>query len=194
MVEAIQQLREFDFSEFLIMLFIFIGSIVTIKVGIEKLCEQFGSEAPWLKAKRLQKEREDSINKQFKQIRDKQTQRENFCMQNCERLDSIDENIMESLKILSEEVKNMKEEFKKAELDKNIKKCRWDIISFAQNIKNNPDRNKDYYNAIFKEYDEYENMLSIRGISNGQCSTSMEIIQEQYKRDLESGFLDSKGE
>lgn len=66
--------------------------------------------------------------------------------------------------------------------DMRIKDMRKTILDFASDVGENKRlHTEEHYNDIFLTYEEYEQLLSKKGLTNGQAELSMEIIRERYK-------------
>lgn len=98
------------------------------------------------------------------------------------------EKIMEALSSLTDKIDALQNRMDDNELHKQIEKYRDKIFNFASNL-NSPHFNpeKDHYDNIFEIYDDYEKLLHINGLTNGQCESSMAIIRKHYEKDIDSG-------
>lgn len=66
-----------------------------------------------------------------------------------------------------------------------IQSSRDRIIDFATKVENkNTMVSREEFNRIFKVYEEYENFLKERGLTNGEVDINYQIIQESYEEHL----------
>lgn len=197
MVEVIKQLQLFDYWGFFTAAMILMGALVAVKKGIEEFSKTFGFETPWMKEKREKKEYRDNITSQLRSLTDRESaleKRHHVDIQtqsdDLRHLEQLHKDTFDSLISLSNDIRSLKEEMERVELKRSIDKARWNIIDFATKLKNGEKVSGEHYAIIFKKYDEYELLLEEHGLTNGQCTASMNFIRKRYEWDLESGSLE----
>lgn len=98
--------------------------------------------------------------------------------------------IMDALSSLTDKIDSLQHKIDKNELQKLIERYRGEIINFASNLSNPSFKpTKDHYDSIFRKYEEYEKILEMHGLENGQTDISIKIIKRHYEKDLEAGLL-----
>lgn len=80
------------------------------------------------------------------------------------------------------------DKFMSAQLDWQIDSMRYEILDFASALSNGRRYNKEQFDHILSIYHKYEQILDSNGLSNGQVTVSMEVIEDLYKEKLKSGF------
>jgi len=73
-------------------------------------------------------------------------------------------------------------------IDKEIDDQRWEILDFASAISAGRRYSKEQFDHVLSIYEKYERILELHNLSNGQVTTSMEVINEVYKEKLKNGF------
>ena len=68
------------------------------------------------------------------------------------------------------------------ELERKIKKYRWDLNNFATQLSRDVRYGKDQFDIIFQEHEEYESLLREHNMTNGQTTIAMDIIRKYYKK------------
>lgn len=90
--------------------------------------------------------------------------------------------ILESISILSEDIKSLRKQIEDMELERKIKKYRWDLNNFATQLSRDIRYGKDQFDIIFQEHEEYESLLREHNMTNGQTTIAMDIIRKYYKK------------
>lgn len=90
--------------------------------------------------------------------------------------------ILESISILSEDIKSLRKQIEDMELERKIKKYRWDLNNFATQLSRDVRYGKDQFDIIFQEHEEYESLLREHNMTNGQTTIAMDIIRKYYKK------------
>ncbi len=61
--------------------------------------------------------------------------------------------ILESISILSEDIKSLRKQIEDMELERKIKKYRWDLNNFATQLSRDVRYGKDQFDIIFQEHE-----------------------------------------
>lgn len=87
-------------------------------------------------------------------------------------------------------IKELKQDF----ILKDINDKRNTIIDFASRVSNSDTIvTREYFNRIFKTYQEYEDMIKKEGLTNGEVDIAYHIIVEAYEERLSNhSFLEDK--
>lgn len=98
--------------------------------------------------------------------------------QDTDRAQSIkhDNQIKEDLESLSNMV-----------FDKNIEDMRWRILDFSSAISNGRKFNRESYDFVLKTYDQYEELLKKRNMTNGLVDETVKYIKNNYQERLKNG-------
>ena len=89
---------------------------------------------------------------------------------------------------------NLITELKQDFILKDINDKRNVIIDFASRVSNsNTIVTREYFNRIFKTYQEYEDMIKKEGLTNGEVDVAYHIIVEAYEERLSNhSFLEDE--
>ena len=83
---------------------------------------------------------------------------------------------------MSEDIKSLRKQIEDMELERKIKKYRWDLNKFATQLSRDVRYGKDQFDIIFQEHEEYESLLREHNMTNGQTTIAMDIIRKYYKK------------
>lgn len=192
MYEGMKDLVELDWGSFLLSLTIVLVAIYSIKMGIEKFCDAFNLETPWMKRKRERDEFNENIKDLYSQLEVREKNLEHRHADDIEQLKELNSSVCNAILELKEEFTIFREKSEKNELKKNIKKIRWDIIDFASSIADKKNIPLEQYNIIFSYIREYEELVETYNLKNGQVQSSVDVIRDRYEQDLRSGLLKIK--
>ena len=100
------------------------------------------------------------------------------------------QSVNEKLDIDHTLIKELKKDF----ILKDINDKRNVIIDFASRVSNsNTIVTREYFNRIFKTYQEYEDMIKKEGLTNGEVDVAYHIIVEAYEERLSNhSFLEDE--
>lgn len=59
---------------------------------------------------------------------------------------------------------------------------RYEICSFAGDLRNNIEKTREEYQAVFEMYDKYEALIDKLKQKNSYIDSEMQYIKEQYKK------------
>ena len=109
---------------------------------------------------------------------------------NISKRDSWMQSVNEKLDIDHTLITELKQDF----ILKDINDKRHLIIDFASRVSNSDTIvTREYFNRIFKTYQEYENMIKKEGLTNGEVDVAYHIIVEAYEERLSNhSFLEDK--
>ena len=79
-------------------------------------------------------------------------------------------------------------ELKTLLIDKEIDDMRWEMLDFANAVMNKRRYNKEQYDHVIDTYVKYEKILEENGMENGRVTSSMEFVNEKYKKLMSVGF------
>lgn len=190
MIEHFERLVSIDYISFFCALLTIMSSLVGIKWGIEKFCKTYGFETPWMKASREKREYMERVDKQLELL----MQREEAMENNVGKLEGIVGEVRESFVELQNQITALSNKIEQMELNKQIKKLRWNIINFASDLPRRDVIPLEQYNIIFNDIKEYKKIIEDNGLTNGQVDSSVHVITKRYEHDLETGLLDNDKE
>ena len=109
---------------------------------------------------------------------------------NISKRDSWMQSVNDKLDIDHTLIMGLKQDF----ILKDINDKRNVIIDFASRVSNSDTIvTREYFNRIFKTYQEYENMIKKEGLTNGEVDVAYHIIVEAYEERLSNhSFLEDK--
>ena len=108
------------------------------------------------------------------------------------QLEGVVGEVRESFAELQNQITALSNKIEQMELNKTIKKLRWDIINFASDLTRRENIPLEQYNIIFNYIKEYEKIIEDNGLTNGQVESSVHVIKKRYEHDLEAGVFDDK--
>ena len=194
MVEQFERLVSIDYISFFCALFTIMAAFVAIKKGVEEFCKTFGFETPWMKSSREKREYMEKVNKQLELLMQREESIEAKHSTDVGQLEGVVEEVRESFAELQNQITALSNKIEQMELNKTIKKLRWDIINFASDLPRRENIPLEQYNIIFNDIKEYEKIIEDNGLTNGQVESSVHVIKKRYEHDLEAGVFDDKEE
>lgn len=217
MVQAVEQLSKIDWQGFLITLAIVIAAYVAIKKGLEELSKYTGWEMPYMTNNRVHRELSEavvaikdelvSLRNDVKHVQEevdsyngkRSNDRQNSVNIRKEMYKDLDKasaelrkELIDSVKSIEGKIDILQKKIEDNELRKRIDGLRSTIIGFATNLSNPQFRpSLDHYNSVFTKIEEYEEVLEIHGLENGQTDVSVKIIKKHFEEAMENGdFLE----
>lgn len=181
MIEAFNWLSALGWGN-AILVFLFSIIFVAAFVEVKKiLCDYFGIET---KHSLKDKKRDEEIGNLKADVSKLQ-----------ENIKSINENRThdreQSLKIQKDlidnfaQVTNTLAEIKNDILEEKIERKRWNILNFADELRQNDGiADRERYNNVFRDYDDYEKIIREKGILNGFAEESIKFIRLKYQEML----------
>lgn len=194
MVEQFERLVSIDYISFFCALFTIMAAFVAIKKGVEEFCKTFGFETPWMKSNREKREYMEKVNKQLELLMQREESIEAKHSTDVGQLEGVVGEVRESFAELQNQITALSNKIEQMELNKTIKKLRWDIINFASDLPRRENIPLEQYNIIFNDIKEYEKIIEDNGLTNGQVESSVHVIKKRYEHDLEAGVFDDKEE
>ena len=79
-------------------------------------------------------------------------------------------------------------ELKQLFINKEIDDMRWEMLDFASAIMNHRRCSKEQYDHVIDTYVKYEKILEENGMENGRVTSSMEFVNDKYKKLMSVGF------
>lgn len=194
MVEQFERLVSIDYISFFCALFTIMAAFVAIKEGVEKFCKAFEFETPWMRKAREKREYMEKVDKQLELLMQREESMEAKHSTDVGQLEGVVEEVRESFAELQNQITALSNKIEQMELNKTIKKLRWDIINFASDLPRRENIPLEQYNIIFNDIKEYEKIIEDNGLTNGQVESSVHVIKKRYEHDLEAGVFDDKEE
>ena len=194
MVEQFERLVSIDYISFFCALFTIMAACVAIKEGVEKFCKAFEFETPWMRKAREKREYMEKVNKQLELLMQREESIEAKHSTDVGQLEGVVGEVRESFAELQNQITALSNKIEQMELNKTIKKLRWDIINFASDLPRREIIPLEQYNIIFNYIKEYEKIIEDNGLTNGQVESSVHVIKKRYEHDLEAGVFDDKEE
>lgn len=87
-----------------------------------------------------------------------------------------------------ENLSNQMTELKQLFINKEIDDMRWEMLDFASAIMNHRRCSKEQYDHVIDTYVKYEKILEENGMENGRVTSSMEFVNDKYKKLMSVGF------
>ena len=194
MVEQFERLVSIDYLSFFYALFTMMVAFVAIKKGVEEFCKTFEFETPWMRKAREKREYMEKVDKQLELLMQREESIEAKHSTDVGQLEGVVGEVRESFAELQNQITALSNKIEQMELNKTIKKLRWDIINFASELPRREVIPLEQYNIIFNDIKEYEKIIEDNGLTNGQVESSVHVIKKRYEHDLEAGVFDDKEE
>ena len=96
----------------------------------------------------------------------------------------IRNNLQENQENLSKQMTELKQLF----INKEIDDMRWEMLDFASAIMNHRRCSKEQYDHVIDTYVKYEQILEENHMENGRVTSSMEFVNDKYKKLMSVGF------
>ena len=161
---------------------VFIAAATTLKAGMDKFFTTFEITPPWEKSKKEEKEYRKDVRNQLTDLKQQESDFEKTQLNYRSKNEKTTKEILESISILSEDIKSLRKQIEDMELERKIKKYRWDLNNFATQLSRDVRYGKDQFDIIFQEHEEYESLLREHNMTNGQTTIAMDIIRKYYKK------------
>lgn len=131
---------------------------------------------------------EQSLNKRLDELEHKIKTVENSFMNNQEVYHNQSIEIRNNLQANQESLSNQMTELKQLFINKEIDDMRWEMLDFASAIMNHRRCSKEQYDHVIDTYVKYEKILDENGMENGRVTSSMEFVNDKYKKLMSVGF------
>lgn len=194
MPDAFEEMLSIDYVSFLIALFTIMTGTLAIKGLVENFCKTFEFETPWMRKAREKREYMEKVDKQLELLMQREESIEVKHLTDMGQLEGVVGEVRESFAELQNQITALSDKIEQMELNKTIKKLRWDIINFASDLTRRENIPLEQYNIIFNYIKEYEKIIEDNGLTNGQVESSVHVIKKRYEHDLETGVFDDKEE
>ena len=194
MPDAFEEMLSIDYVSFLIALFTIMTGTLAIKGLVENFCKTFEFETPWMRKAREKREYMEKVDKQLELLMQREESMEAKHSTDVGQLEGVVGEVRESFAELQNQITALSDKIEQMELNKTIKKLRWDIINFASDLTRRENIPLEQYNIIFNYIKEYEKIIEDNGLTNGQVESSVHVIKKRYEHDLEAGVFDDKEE
>ena len=189
MIDAFKNLDNVGWGNIIVMFLFLLILVVGLLQSLHYIREFFGIET---KQTLKDKERDSKItelnkliddnNKQIDKLRQSDQKFYNDRVHDREQSFSIQKDLVENLTKLSDTLTEIKIDI----LEEKMERKRWNILNMADELRHNSyyiDRER--YENVFRDYDDYEEIIKKLGRTNGFIEESIKFIRSQYKESLE---------
>ncbi len=182
MIDAFKNLDNVGWGNIIVMFLFLLILVVGLLQSLHYIREFFGIET---KQTLKDKERDSKItelNKQIDELRQSDHKFYNDRVHDREQSFSIQKDLVENLTKLSDTLTEIKTDI----LEEKMERKRWNILNMADELRHNSyyiDRER--YENVFRDYDDYEEIIKKLGRTNGFIEESIKFIRSQYKESLE---------
>ena len=97
-------------------------------------------------------------------------------------LDAVNTKVAETINNINSKLDEMYESQDENEMNR----LRWEILSFADDLKSGHKHSCDSFHHVMEVNDKYHRIIAKRGFSNGVIDAEMEYIKNVYKKLLEN--------
>ena len=132
--------------------------------------------------------RENALNERLDKLENKINSVENSFTNSQEKYHNQSIEIRNHLQENQEGLSNQIAELKQLFISKEIDDMRFELLDFANAVMNKRKYNKEQYDHVLEIYDKYERVLEENGMENGRVTSSMEFVQDRYKKLMSVGF------
>lgn len=132
--------------------------------------------------------RENALNERLDRLENKINSVESTFTQSQNKYHNQSIEIRNHLQENQEGLSNQIAELKQLFISKEIDDMRFELLDFANAVMNNRKYNKEQYDHVLEIYDKYERVLEDNGMENGRVTSSMEFVQDRYKKLMSVGF------
>lgn len=188
MIDAFKNLDNVGWGNIIVMLLFLLILVVGLLQSLHYIREFFGIET---KQTLKDKERDNKItelnklidenNKQIDELRQSDHKFYNDRVHDREQSFGIQKDLVENLTKLSDTLTEIKIDI----LEEKMERKRWNILNMADELRHNSyyiDRER--YENVFRDYDDYEEIIKKLGRTNGFIEESIKFIRTQYKESL----------
>lgn len=189
MIEAFKNLDNVGWGNIFVMFLFLLILVVGLLQSLHYIREFFGIET---KQTLKDKERDDKItelnnliddqNRQIDELKQSDQKFYNDRVHDREQSFSIQKDLVDNLTKLSDTLTEIKIDI----LEEKMERKRWNILNMADELRHNSyyvDRER--YENVFRDYDDYEEIIKKLGRTNGFIEESIKFIRSQYKESLE---------
>lgn len=176
-IEQIQKIHEFGEINVIISILLCAALVIALRAGWEKLLDVLGLET---KASLQKKALEQKLSDMEQKIADFEQSQHEYHNQSITIRDKLEDN----QKVLQDGIN----ELKTLLIDKEIDDMRWEMLDFANAVMNKRRYNKEQYDHVIDTYAKYEKILEENGMENGRVTSSMEFVNDKYKKLMSVGF------
>ncbi len=182
MIDAFKNLNSFGWGNIMVMFLFFIILIVGLLQSLRYIHDFFGIET---KQSLQNKERDEQIaalNKKIEELEKSANKFQDDRVHDREQSFQIQKELMDNLSQFSSTLSEIKVDI----LEEKMERKRWNILNLADELRHNSyyvDRER--YENVFRDYDDYEEIIKQLGRTNGFIEESIKFIRTQYKDSLE---------
>lgn len=166
-----------NFKELTISLIILAVCAISLYALIRKIQEITGFETKSMKKKKLMEENIDSLKQDVTVLKQEQLQQRKKSEQCLQRVE-------DSQKEMINAIHNLNNTIQKNE----IEDLRWTILDFSNAVMNGRRYDGQAYSHILQIYDNYEEMLKKKDMTNGKVTIAMNLVKERYQLGMRNGF------
>lgn len=182
--EILEYALSLDLRALVISLVVLASVGVAIYLLVKKIQEIMGIETKSMREKRQMKENITCLKDEMDQLKQSQAESREIREQFNQRMEDSQTQVMEAINNLAENLKRKEMEDTKRE----IESIRWNILDFANAIRNGRKYDIEAYNHIVDVYSSYERLLQENGMENGRVTMAMNLVNEKYELGMRDGF------
>lgn len=132
--------------------------------------------------------RENAVNERLDTLESELKKVKTTFLDNQETYHGQSIEIRNNLQANQESLSNQMTELKQLFINKEIDDMRWEMLDFASAIMNKRRCSKEQYDHVIDTYVKYEKILEENGMENGRVTSSMEFVNDKYKKLMSVGF------
>lgn len=182
--EMLEYALSLDLRALVISLIVLASVGVAVYMLVKKIQEITGIETKTMRSRRLMKENIACLKEEMDQMKAAQAESREARKQFNQRIEDSQTQVMEAINKLQEQITKKEIEDTKRE----IESIRWNILDFANAIRNGRKYDIEAYNHIVDVYSSYERLLQQNGMENGRVTMAMNLVNEKYELGMRDGF------
>lgn len=132
--------------------------------------------------------RESAVNERLNALENELENVKTTFLDNQETYHGQSIEIRNNLQANQENLSNQMTELKQLFINKEIDDMRWEMLDFASAIMNHRRCSKEQYDHVIDTYVKYEQILEENHMENGRVTSSMEFVNDKYKKLMSVGF------
>lgn len=166
-----------NFKELTISLVILAVSALAIYALIRKIQEITGFETKTMKKRKLMESNIDTLKQYTTTLKQNQLSQKKENEEYLQKLESSQQEIIKAIQNLNDAIEKNQ-----------IQDLRWTILDFSNAIMNGRKYDGEAYSHILEIYDEYEELLKKKNMTNGKVTIAMNLVKERYELGMRNGF------
>ena len=165
-MNELKTLLEFDFTAFILSIFIAMSGVIAGYTIIGKFSEVIGKPVKWVKQRQLDRALLENNKKEIEELEIKYKE-------DTKKYQESHQELIDDIKVLKDIL-----------LDKQISDYRWEIINVADKISNGRIVSKECLRHAIATYDKYEKIIEEYGLVNGEVAVSIGVVKSEYTKIL----------